>query len=216
MSVLLGPMVYYSISIVLLAQLLDVTERMMAADMTMPEDLNVSELDKEGGEEDHDTTNVSGPCLVWAWRWMWCLVGWCTKHLQWNQSVFNALELPPLLVPMQPICVQPLSAPKYFLFVGETCWWTICHVLSKEGLSHGCTFGMYCYGIGLMPAAVGTDSRRSRGSPPSWVCRWSLRRWACGPKCPVHDISGGQWDSVWIFSWGRQVDLYLQGGGARK
>ena len=64
MSVLLGPVVYYSISIVLLAQLLDVTERMMAADMTMPEDLNVSELDKEGGEEDHDTTNVSRPCLV--------------------------------------------------------------------------------------------------------------------------------------------------------
>ena len=47
MSVLLGPVVYYSISIVLLAQILDVTERMMAADMAMPEDLNVSELDKE-------------------------------------------------------------------------------------------------------------------------------------------------------------------------
>ena len=57
-------MVYYSISGVLLAQLLDGTERMMAANMEMPEDLNVSELDKEEEEEDPGTANVSGPCLV--------------------------------------------------------------------------------------------------------------------------------------------------------
>ena len=64
MSVLLGHVVYYSISGVLLAQLLDGTERMMAADMAMPEDLNVSELDKEEEEEDPGTANVSGTCLV--------------------------------------------------------------------------------------------------------------------------------------------------------
>ena len=213
MSLLLGHVVYYSISGVLLAQLLDGTERMMAANMAMPEDLNVSELDKEEEEEDPGTANVSGPCLVWARHWMWCLVGWCMKHLQQNQSVFNALELPPFLVPMQPICVQPLSPPTHCLYVGATCWWTICCVLSKEWLSHGCTFGMYCYGIGPMPAVVGTDSRGSGGSPPSWVCRWSLRRWACRTKCPVHKIPGGQCASVWLFSWGREVDLYLQGGG---
>ena len=125
---------------------------MLAAGMAMPEDSNVSELDKEEEEEDLDTTKVSGSCLLWAWYWLWYLVGWCTKHLQQNQSVFNALELPPLLIPRQSIFFQPLSPPEhYYLCVGETCRWTIYRVLSKEGVAQGCTFGMYCYGIGQMP-----------------------------------------------------------------
>jgi len=37
---------------------------MLAAGMAMPEDSNVSELDKEEEEDDLDTTKVSGSCLL--------------------------------------------------------------------------------------------------------------------------------------------------------
>ena len=47
---------------------------------------------------------------------------WLMHETPSTKSIgINALELPPFLVPMQPICVQPLSPPTHCLYVGATC-----------------------------------------------------------------------------------------------
>jgi len=131
-------------------QLLDGTERLLASESVMTDNLTGPVLEMDPDEEDPGIceftelseyqSNVGFGCLLVDARNAFNLIGrylmlWTVFH-RWQKGsrfAFNRYRHHNIVYVRR----HP-GQPAY-------------EILSKEGVAQGCTFGMFCYGVGLMP-----------------------------------------------------------------